>query len=106
MIREKNGGNITFISKRKEYDCKYFSRLNFSLFNESFLFSTDTFEQHRCWLIVGILWNELAVNSKVEYLCLNAFVSIINSLLILRSIFFQEKLTELSQLLLHFFLWN
>ena len=24
MIWERNGGNITFISKRKEYDCNYF----------------------------------------------------------------------------------
>ena len=32
MIWERNGGNITFISKRKEYDCNYFclliSRIN------------------------------------------------------------------------------
>lgn len=49
MIWKRNSGNITFISKRKEYDCNYFYllisriiRLNFQRDNAAYQKSLQT----------------------------------------------------------------
>ena len=42
--------------------------LDFSFLYQSFFFSLDSFQQNRCWLIVGVLRHKFSMYRKVEYL--------------------------------------
>ena len=45
-----------------------FRAFDFAFFDKAFFLGTDAFEEHRCWLIVGVLRYKFTMYRKVKYL--------------------------------------
>ena len=45
-----------------------FRAFDFAFFDKAFFLGTDALEEHRCWLIVGVLRYKFTMYRKVKYL--------------------------------------